>query len=123
MTSQQQNGGQLVEVRWHRVDDPPASRCSPLSSAAPSRRPTLRPATSAPPTPAGGRPPREGELVTRAAIYARVSTAEQVDGTSLSTQVQRCEHYTPPTTGRSPAGTSTKACPAPKPAGPPWTSS
>jgi len=31
--------------------------------------------------------------VTRAAIYARVSTAEQVDGTSLGTQVQRCEHY------------------------------
>ena len=28
-----------------------------------------------------------------AAIYARVSTAEQVDGTSLATQVARCEHY------------------------------
>jgi site-specific DNA recombinase len=31
--------------------------------------------------------------VKRAAIYARVSTAEQVDGTSLTTQVQRGEHY------------------------------
>jgi site-specific DNA recombinase len=31
--------------------------------------------------------------VKRAAIYARVSTAEQVDGTSLTTQVARCEHY------------------------------
>jgi site-specific DNA recombinase len=29
----------------------------------------------------------------RAAVYARVSTAEQVDGTSLGTQVERCEHY------------------------------
>ncbi len=29
----------------------------------------------------------------RAAIYARVSTAEQVDSTSLATQVERCEHY------------------------------
>lgn len=29
----------------------------------------------------------------RAAVYARVSTAEQVDGTSLSTQVERCRAY------------------------------
>jgi site-specific DNA recombinase len=29
----------------------------------------------------------------RAAIYARVSTAEQVDGTSLATQVAQCERY------------------------------
>lgn len=28
-----------------------------------------------------------------AAVYARVSTAEQVDGTSLSTQVAQCERY------------------------------
>jgi DNA invertase Pin-like site-specific DNA recombinase len=31
--------------------------------------------------------------VKRAAIYARVSTAEQVEGTSLTVQVDRCEHY------------------------------
>ena len=29
----------------------------------------------------------------QAAVYARVSTAEQVDGTSLSTQVERCRAY------------------------------
>ena len=32
-------------------------------------------------------------MVKRAVIYARVSTAEQVDGTSLTTQVARCEQY------------------------------
>ena len=29
----------------------------------------------------------------RAVIYARVSTLEQVDGTSLQTQVETCERY------------------------------
>jgi DNA invertase Pin-like site-specific DNA recombinase len=29
----------------------------------------------------------------RAAVYARVSTAEQVDGTSLMTQIERCRAY------------------------------